>query len=139
MRVNDDIELDESELEERFVRASGPGGQHVNKTSSAVQLRFDLRSNTSIPAGARARLSQLAGSRLTKDGVLVLSSEDTRSQVRNREMVREKLRALILQALIEPKTRLRRKPPVGAVRRQKAQKARRSVTKTLRRKPKSDD
>src|SRR3954464_15392184 len=85
IRINDQISLDESELEESFIRASGPGGQHVNKTETAVQLRFDVRRSRSLPNEVAVRLMKLAGSRLTQDGVIVLTAQNERSQKRNRE------------------------------------------------------
>lgn len=139
MKINDQIVIDEAELEESFVRASGPGGQHVNKTSSAVQLRFDLKANTSLPVDARQRLRRLAGSKMTKDGVLLLSSETSRSQARNRERVREQLKDMILKALVKPRRRIKTRPPRAAVKRQKEKKARRSTTKALRQPPSRND
>src|SRR5918992_2798083 len=85
IRITDKISIDESELEESFVRASGPGGQHVNKTETAVQLRFDVRRSPSLPNDVAVRLMQVAGSRMTQDGVLVLTAQSERSQKRNRE------------------------------------------------------
>ena len=90
IRVTDSIELDESELEESFVRSSGPGGQNVNKLSTAVQLRFDVRRSPSLPNDVAIRLMKLAGSRMTKDGVLVLIAQNHRTQERNRAEAREK-------------------------------------------------
>ena len=99
--------LDERELEERFVRASGPGGQNVNKVSTAVELRFDVRGSPSLPAAVRARLERLAGRRLTDEGVLVIRAERFRTQERNREDARERLIELIRTAAVVPKRRVR--------------------------------
>ena len=109
--VTEAIALDEDEISERFVKASGPGGQHVNKTSSAVELRFDVRGSPSLPDDVKARLERLAGSRLTLDGVLVLFSQGSRSQEMNRQEVRERLLVLIRQAAVRPKPRGRPNRP----------------------------
>ncbi|MET0409451.1 MAG: alternative ribosome rescue aminoacyl-tRNA hydrolase ArfB, partial [Hyphomicrobium sp.] len=91
MRVTNALDIDEAELDERFVRASGPGGQNVNKVSTAVELRFDLRANTSIPDFARERLKRLAGRRLTTEGVIVIQADRFRSQEQNRADARARL------------------------------------------------
>src|SRR5271168_3995502 len=99
MRVTNALDIDEAELDERFVRASGPGGQNVNKVSTAVELRFVLRANTSIPDYARERLKRLAGRRLTTDGVIVIQADRFRSQEQNRADARARLTELIEKAL----------------------------------------
>jgi ribosome-associated protein len=101
------IALDEREIEEHFVRASGPGGQNVNKLSTAVQLRFDVRRSPSLPGEVRTRLERLAGSRLTRDGVLVITAQSHRTQGRNRDDALDRLIALIRQAAVRP---LKRRP-----------------------------
>jgi ribosome-associated protein len=111
IRITAHIALDESELEETFVLASGPGGQNVNKVSSAVQLRFNAALSPSLPEPVRFRLMKLAGSKLTKDGVLVLTGRQFRDQVRNRADVRERLIELIRAAAVTPKKRRPTKPP----------------------------
>lgn len=134
--VTDQIELDERELEERFILAGGPGGQNVNKVSSAVELRFDVRRSPSLPEAVRARLERLAGRRLTKEGVLVLVSRRFRDQVRNREDALERLLALIREAAAPPPPKRRpTKPTLGSKLRRLEGKARRSGVKSLRGKP----
>ncbi|WBQ11110.1 aminoacyl-tRNA hydrolase [Hyphomonadaceae bacterium ML37] len=134
MRINDAITIDERLIEERFVRASGPGGQHVNTTSSAVQLRFNLAASD-LPGPVKERLTRLAGSRLSADGILVLHASAHRSQMRNREEARVRLRMLILQASRKPKARKPTRPTLASIKRQKTAKAKRSTVKALRAKP----
>ena len=114
MRVSNALDIDEAELDERFVRASGPGGQNVNKVSTAVELRFDLQANTSIPDYARERLKRLAGRRLTTDGVIVIQANRFRSQEQNRADARARLIELIEKALVRQKLRIKTKPSRGA-------------------------
>ena len=125
LRVTDSIAIDEDELSESFVLASGPGGQNVNKVSSAVQLRFDVAHSPSLPEEVRARLIPLCGRRLTKDGVLIIVSRAHRTQERNRADAREKLIALIALAATPPTPRRPTKPT-------KASKRRRLESKTAR-------
>ena len=113
IQITDTIALDARDLDERFVRASGPGGQNVNKVATAVELRFDVR-GSSLPPDVKARLMRLAGSRLTGDGVLLLDSREHRTQARNREAARARLVALIQQAAVRPRTRTPTKPGRGA-------------------------
>jgi ribosome-associated protein len=114
MRITPTLDIDETELEERFVRASGPGGQNVNKVSTAVELRFNLAANLSIPDYARGKLKRLAGRRLTTEGVIVIQADRFRSQEQNRSDARERLHDLIAEALERPKPRIKTKPSRGA-------------------------
>jgi ribosome-associated protein len=132
IRITDSISIDESELAEAFVRASGPGGQNVNKVSSAVQLRFDARGSPSLPNDVALRLMRLAGSRLTKDGVVVITAQAHRDQTRNREEARERLFALIRQAAVKPRPRRATKVPKAEKRRRLEGKKRRSDIKKMR-------
>ena len=135
IRIAPHIAIDESELEETFVLASGPGGQNVNKVSSAVQLRFNAARCPSLPEPVRFRLMKLAGSRLTKDGVLVLTGRQFRDQVRNRAEVRERLFALIRQAAVEPKKRRATKPTRAAKEKRLQRKKKHAELKQARGKP----
>jgi ribosome-associated protein len=132
IRIDDRISIDEWELEERFIRASGPGGQNVNKLATAVQLRFDVRHAPSLPAEVRTRLELLAGRRLTRDGVLVINAQRHRTQERNRQDALERLIALIQRAAVAPVPRRRTKPPAGARERRLQSKKRRGSIKDLR-------
>lgn len=132
MRINDQITLDEGELDERFVRASGPGGQNVNKVSTAVELRFDARRSPSLPTGVSIRLQKLAGRRLTDDGVIVIRADRHRTQERNREDARERLAELIREATHVPKPRLKTKPTRASKERRLEGKKVRSTTKKMR-------
>ena len=133
LRITNSIAIDESELSESFVRASGPGGQNVNKVSSAVQLRFDARQSPSLPNDVAVRLMRLAGSRLTKDGVIVIVAQQYRDQARNREDARKRLIELIRQAAVKPKPRRTTKVPKAAKRQRVDEKKRRGSIKSLRR------
>jgi len=133
IRVTDRIHLDEAELEERFVRASGPGGQNVNKLSSAVQLRFDARHSPSLPADVRIRLERLAGRRLTREGVIVIMAQQYRTQERNRADALDRLVELIREASVAPIPRRPTKPTKGSRERRLAGKKNRSTIKGLRR------
>jgi len=131
--VTGSLTLDPSEIEESFVRAAGPGGQHVNKTSSAVQLRFDVRRSPSLPDDVRWRLEKLAGSRLTNDGVLVLIAQSQRSQKRNREEALERLVELVREAARRPTPRVKTRVSKAAKRRRVDDKKRHGTIKALRR------
>jgi ribosome-associated protein len=132
IRIDHRISIDERELEERFIRASGPGGQNVNKLATAVQLRFDVRHSPSLPAQVRTRLERLAGRRLTRDGVLVINAQRHRTQERNRQDALDRLIALIQRAAVAPVPRRRTKPPAGARERRLQSKKRRGSIKDLR-------
>jgi ribosome-associated protein len=132
IRVTDRISIEDSELEERFVRASGPGGQNVNKLSSAVQLRFDVRGSPSLSPDVRMRLERMAGRRLTRDGVIVIMAQRHRTQERNRQDARDRLFELIEQASVAPKPRRPTRPTRGSKERRLATKKNRSTIKNLR-------
>ncbi len=133
IRVTDSITIDESELEEDFVRSSGPGGQNVNKLATAVQLRFDVRRSPSLPNDVAVRLMRLAGSRLTKDGVIVISAQSHRTQERNRQDARDRLIQLIRQAAVVPVKRRPTKPTRASREKRIESKKRRGNIKGLRR------
>jgi len=139
IHITDRISIDETELAETFIRASGPGGQNVNKLSSAVQLRFDVRHSPSLPDGVRARLERLAGKRLTREGVLVITAQRHRTQERNRADARERLIELIREAATPPVPRRPTRPTRASKERRIETKKRRSTLKSLRRaKPPQD-
>lgn len=132
IRVTDKISIDESELSESFVRSSGPGGQNVNKLSTAVQLRFDVRHSPSLPNDVATRLMRIAGRRMTKDGVLVITAQQHRTQERNRAEARERLIKMIRQAAVRPVPRRPTKPTRASRQRRLEGKKRRSTIKHLR-------
>jgi len=138
IRVTDTISIDEDELEESFVRSSGPGGQNVNKLSTAVQLRFDVRRSLSLPNDVAIRLMRLAGKRLTKDGILVLIAQNARTQERNRAEARERLIELIKEASVKPVPRRATKPTKASKTRRLEGKKRRADVKGMRGKVTSD-
>ncbi len=137
--VTADIAIDETEIHMDFVRASGPGGQNVNKVSSAVQLRFDIRNSVSIPVEIRERLIRLAGKRVTAEGVLIIHASRYRSQERNRQDAVERLVLLVRRAAEKPKRRVKTHPTLASKERQLAKKRRRSHIKKMRRIVTADD
>lgn len=129
--INDELALDDAEIGETFIRASGPGGQNVNKVASAAQLRLDVEASPSLPEHVKARLRQLAGKRMTQDGVIIITAQRFRSQERNRADARDRLVALIRRAAEPPKPRRKTRPSAARL----ADKARRSAVKRQRRLP----
>ena len=128
------LSLDERELEESFIQASGPGGQNVNKVATAVQLRFDVRASPSLPGEVKTRLEKLAGSRLTNDGVLIIVAREHRTQERNRQAARDRLIELVRAATIVPRKRKPTRPTLGSKKRRLDSKTKAGRTKKLRRK-----
>ena len=132
LRITDAIALQDWELSEQFVRASGPGGQNVNKVSTAVELRFEAERSPALTGPVKNRLKRLAGRRWTKEGAIVLYCDETRSQQRNRDLIRERLAELIRKSLVAPKRRIATKPTRGSVQRRITAKKQRSTLKTTR-------
>ncbi len=132
IKINDTLSLHEDELVETFIRASGPGGQNVNKVSSAVQLRVDVRNTQSLPARVRNRLEKIAGSKLTKDGIIVITANRHRTQEANRRDAQNRLVEMIREAAFQPKYRIPTRPSKGVKKRRLDTKAKRGGVKRLR-------
>jgi ribosome-associated protein len=132
LHVTDRIAIEDWEIVEQFVRASGPGGQNVNKVSTAVELRFEAERSPNLPSAVKTRLRRIAGRRWTKDGAVVLQVDETRSQARNREIARERLVEMIRQATVVPKPRRATKPTLASQRRRVEAKVKRGEVKSLR-------
>jgi ribosome-associated protein len=139
IRITDAIAIGEDELAESFIRASGPGGQNVNKLATAVQLRFDVRHSPSLPDDMRARMEKLAGHRLTRDGVLVITAQRFRTQERNRQDALDRLIDLAQRAAVRPTPRRPTRPTLGSRMRRLEGKKRRSVIKGMRGSKQRDD
>ena len=135
IRIDHRTSIDEGDLRESFIRASGPGGQNVNKVSTAVELRYDARGATTLPEDVRERLMKLAGSRLTQEGVIVILAQRFRTQDRNRGDALDRLIALVRQAAVRPVKRIATRPTLGSKTRRLDAKKIASTTKSLRRKP----
>jgi ribosome-associated protein len=139
IEITPEISLDEGEMVWEFVRASGPGGQKVNKVATAVQLRFDVIRSPSIPEEIKGRLLKIGGKRVTDEGILIINARRYRSQDRNRQDALERLIRLIIQAVEVPKPRRETKPSEAAKRRRREEKRQQSAKKQLRKKPDLDD
>ncbi|MEM6896128.1 MAG: alternative ribosome rescue aminoacyl-tRNA hydrolase ArfB [Pseudomonadota bacterium] len=139
LRITPDITIPDWELTESFVRASGPGGQNVNKVSTAVELRFEAERSPNLPGPVKTRLRRLAGRRWTQDGAVIIQVQDTRSQARNREIARDRLKELIAKALVKPKRRVPTRPTLASQKRRLAAKTQRGAVKSLRGKVAPDD
>ncbi len=139
LQVTQTLAIADWELSESFVRSTGPGGQNVNKVSSAVELRFEAGRSPHLTPQVKARLKKLAGRRWTTEGAIVIQADETRSQARNRELARERLVALIQAALVVPKRRIATRPTLGSQRRRITAKVQRGEVKVLRLRPEDEE